>query len=410
MNDLNSETRRIYAGAFASFSAELTGDSLMAEAELATGLNDWGGRRWGEERFRHELHLLCSSIEAEAELSELGRTRGHSRLLTMLISRLRYLAYRSAHTGLDQQQIKRPLVGSGLPRAGTTFLHTLLGQDPSIRSPRHWEVALNVPPPEPKTYEDDVRAEIFDELLAFQGLDDPALSRLKPIYAVQPEECVFLHETAVGSMNAAYFRVPSFIRSRSPDMSYHYNWQIGVMQMLQSRFDNPRWSLKSASHLFSWNELLMAFPDACLYVNHRDPAKVVPSVANLHLLFRRVFSDDPGDLHKVAGQQMAVYARAVNAHVDWRQNNPDGPRVVDIHFSDLTARPLEAVAQIYDAFDMTLDATVIDRINRFVEIDHHGKKPARKYGLTEYGLTEKAIEDAFGKYIDYFNIKRENRG
>ena len=409
MHELEIETRHIYAGALKPFVGKISSESLMAEAELATGLNDWGGSRWGEDRFRHDLDLLCSAMEDEATLSALGRTRGHSRLLTMLISRLRYLDYRSAHPGLDGQQIRRPLIGVGLPRAGTTFLHDLLSQDPSIRSPRHWEAALNVPPPEPKTYDNDVRIKVFDELLAYQGFDDPALSRLKPIYASQPEECVFFHETAVGTMIAAYFRVPSFMRSRSNDMSYFYDWQIGQMQMLQSAFDRPQWALKSPAHLFSWNELLLAFPDACLYFNHRDPAKVVPSVADLHILFRQVFSDVPLDRHKVARQQLAVWSHAVDAHVAWRENNPDGPRVIDIHFSDLIARPMDAVRSIYDGFELKLDAAASDRMNRFLEIDHHGKKPARKYGLAEYGLTEQMIEDAFGKYIDYFNIKRESR-
>src|SRR3546814_8200092 len=90
-----------------------------------SGLSDWGGARWDEDRFRHDLALLCGEIEVKSDLTAIGRSRTHSRLLTMLVSRLRYLDARKAAAGVDAERVVAPLIGSGMPRAGTTFLHGL---------------------------------------------------------------------------------------------------------------------------------------------------------------------------------------------------------------------------------------------------------------------------------------------
>ena len=37
------------------------------------------------------------------------------------------------------------------------------------------------------------------------------------------------------------------------------------------------------------------------------------------------------------------------------------------------------------------------------------KGPARPYTLAEFGLSEEAVEAAFGRYLDHFGIKLEKR-
>jgi len=59
----------------------------------------------------------------------------------MLVTRLRSIARRAARGGAAAAPIVAPLIGTGLPRTGTTFLHGLLSCDPAHRSVRAWEAA-----------------------------------------------------------------------------------------------------------------------------------------------------------------------------------------------------------------------------------------------------------------------------
>src|SRR5206468_11173209 len=108
-----------------------------------------------------------------------------------------------------------------------------------------------------------------------------------------------------------FFNVPTFAE-KARSRSSAYRWQIGVMQLLQSRFAGSRWSLKAPGHLFTWTEMLMAFPDARVYVNHRDPAKVIPSIASLFMGMRDLYSDRGSDPAQVAQQQLAAWSHAVD--------------------------------------------------------------------------------------------------
>lgn len=396
----------LYAAALKGYSTAYSGTSLMRDAERVTGLSDWGGKRWGEDAFRHDFALLCQSIEATAEVTPLGRDRGHSRLFTMLVSRLRYIDARNATAGVDDQRIVAPLVGTGLPRAGTTFLHGLLAQDPGNRVARSYEAAIPVPIP---TANGDARLDLYQEILGYQGLLDGAITSIHPHYSNQPDECIFLQEGDCGSLYNVYWNVPEYQAAIAGKTPGAFRWQIGVMQYLQAIQPGGRWALKAPGHLFCWDEMRMAFPDAQIYVNHRDPGKVIPSITSLFMALRRLFSETGSDPKLVGLGQLAGWAHAMNAYTDWRSGAGRAENVADIHFADLTARPIETVAALYDRFRIRFTGAAREAMLRHLETDHHGKGPARVYTLAEFGMDEAAIEGAFARYIDHFGIKRENR-
>jgi hypothetical protein len=395
-----------YAAAIKGYSAPFSGAALLHAAEMATGLSDWGGRRWDEEAFRHDFSLLCEAIEATAEVSPVGRDRSHSRLFTMLVSRLRYIDARNATYGVDDQRIVAPLIGTGLPRAGTTFLHGLLAQDPANRVIRSFEAAIPVPIP---TSQGDARHALFHDILDFQGLLDGAIASIHPHASDQPDECIFAQEGDCGSLYTVYWNVPDYqaaIVNKNPSA---FRWQVGLMQYLQAIQPGGRWALKAPGHLFCWTEMRMAFPDAHLYVNHRDPGKVIPSLASLYMALRGIFSDTGSDPAQVGPDQLMGWSYAVNAYTDWRSGDGRDANVADIQFADLTARPIETVASLYDRFDIRFTDAAKEAMLRHMETDHHGKGPARTYTLAEFGIDEAAVEAAFGRYIDHFGINRETR-
>lgn len=395
-----------YTASFAGWQGTFAADTLMDQAERLTGLSDWGGQRWEEERFRHDFGLLCAGIEATGQVTALGRRRSHARLMTMLVSRLRYLDARSHAAGVDTERIVAPLIGTGMPRAGTTFLHGILAQDPALRVARAFEAVIPVPLP---CADGDMRSVIYEDLLTFQGMTDAHMRSMHPFGAELPEECLFLQEGACTGFFGGLWNVPEFMAAVADKTPLAYSWQIGVMQYLQSQESGGRWALKTPAHIMAWDDMRLAFPDALVYVNHRDPGKVVPSMASLMAALRGLFSDQALDLAEIGQEQLAIWSQAMNAYGAWRDGPGRDGRVVDIVFSDLIADPLVVVGELYETFGLRLTEEAHSRMQRHLEVDHHGKGLQRAYTLEEFGMSDADVEAAFGAYIDQFGIKRERQ-
>jgi hypothetical protein len=397
-----------FAGALQPYAERFTADRLTVEAEAATGCSDWGGAQFGESAFRERLATLCRTLEAEAELSPQGRSRAHARLHVMLCSRLRYLAWRAQHPAASGPLLS-PLIGTGLPRAGTTFLHNLLAQDPQNLSATAAEAAISVPPPGQSSEADEARAELYQQILVFQGYTAAEITSIHPFGADMPEECIFLQEGACSSLYSALFNVPSFAGAAAQALGDAYRWQIAQMQALQHDRPAARWVLKAPSHLSGWEMMALAFPDAKVFLNHRDPGKVIPSIASLFVKLRGLYSDAPQDLEALGRQMLAMWSNALDQVSRWRADHPDF-RVVDIQYLDLIADPMATVEALYAAFELELSPSARGRMARFLDQDHHAKAPRRAYGLADYGLTEADIEASFGDYLARYGVAREPRG
>ena len=165
-------------------------EQMIAEAERATGLADWGG-----DDFREPLRILTTALNDEAELHAEGERIASRHLHDVLCGRLRMAEDRKRFPGIANEKIVAPVFVIGLPRAGTTFLHNLLTQDPNSRAPATWEIMYPSPPPERATWRDDARIAQCQAKLQDIGFLDEGLKAIHPFGAKRPEECNFIWNT-----------------------------------------------------------------------------------------------------------------------------------------------------------------------------------------------------------------------
>jgi hypothetical protein len=402
-SDANLEA--IYAGAFAPYDRPLRAGELMEEAARAVGVADWGGKRWGEDGFRKRLHALCESLETESNLSPIGRTRAHGRLHTMLCSRLRMIQWRK--DGAAERPIVKPLIGTGLARAGTSFLHQLLAQDPENQSASTAESTCPVPPPGDPVV-DAERQALTTRMLDFQGLLSPEVEAVHPFAADAPDECSSIQEHACSTLYLAFWNVPSFLKGANADVDDLLEWEKGVLQVLQSQRSAARWVLKWPDYLQHWDAMWTAFPDAMVFLNHRDPAKTIASAGSLLTTFRGLNSHSVLD-PKLLGPAMLAGTMAHMDHVaKWRAAHPQ-VTVVDVHYKQLVADPIGEVERLYASFGLSLTPRARERMESFLKINRHGQGKAHRYDLADIGLDEAMVEEICGKYIDTFGIARERR-
>lgn len=407
-NDKASDLGQAYAATFEPFDEAMDSDALIAEAGRATGLSDLGGKPMGEPGFRKRLAALCTSLENESQLTPLGTTRAHARVLAMLISRLRTVDYVRQSSVFPE--ISAPLIGTGMPRSGTSFLQALLAQDPENLVPRTGHAMVPIPPPGVLADEAD-RMDLVQRMLTFQGLDSDEVNAVHPFAPDAEDEDVLFQEAACGGLFQAFFNIPSFMGAFQPHYDELFSWQKQLMQIIQSSQSGKRWVLKAPEYMGQIDLVRRMYPDGMIFVNHRDPARVVASIASLYVTFQSLNSVNAPPPEYLGPPMLEGQARALKAYEDWRAANPD-VKVLDIHYKSLVADPIGTAESLYSDFGLKLADEARDSMTNFLSVNRHGQASSgvkHSYSLADFGVTEDMIEETFGNYIDRNGIERERR-
>jgi hypothetical protein len=379
-------------------------DSLLQTARKSTGLTDFG-----HDRFRDPLARLVESLETEAQLTILGRMIARRDLLRLLEFRLRHAELRKQHPEIEYERVEKPLFILGMPRTGTSILHELMAQDPQNRVPMSWEVMFPFPPPEAASYDSDPRIAQVDEHLS--GVDRliPDFKKMHPMSAQLPQECAAITQFEFASMIwHTSNRVPRYEKwFESADQRSVYEAHKRFLQMLQWKAPGERWVLKSPQHLWTLEALLAVYPDARIVQNHRDPLKVVASLASLIATLRSLAMEE-------------VDAREIGR--DWTQRLASGlehatrvrdeaklpeSQILDIPFREFMADEISMVRKIYDHFGMEYTAEAERRMRAFLAANAADKHGRHSYDLSAAGLDEATERKRYAAYQERFGIPSE---
>ena len=161
-------------------SRRLSPDDLIETAKRRTGLHDFG-----DGDFREPLARLLESCWRDARLNVIGNIALRSDVLRILRNRLLLQRDRRLHPEIAHHEIRSPLFVLGLPRTGTTFLHTLLSSDPQNRAPLTWEV---MEPSPPTNAEKHRRIRRTSQNLACLEWMAPNFRQLHPVGARLPQD------------------------------------------------------------------------------------------------------------------------------------------------------------------------------------------------------------------------------
>jgi sulfotransferase family protein len=375
----------------------LDADRLLAATSRGTGLDDFG-----DPSFREPLDRLVGSLESEARLNLIGRIAARGELAGMLTNRLLLERDRRRYPAIADQTIRRPLVITGLPRSGSTFLHGLLAQDPASRVPLHWELRFPSPPPERSTRDSDPRIERAARDIRWFFRLAPQFRKIHPVGARLPEECVVMLSHSFLSFEfSSNWSVPSYQAwLERQDLVPAYRFHRRFLQHLQSADARDRWLLKAPPHLPGLRALCTVYPDVNVIVTHRDPLEVVASVASLHVVLRRTFSRavDPLAVGPEVSRMLAGDIERGFAARDGGCAPPE--QFFDVWYGQLMEDPLAVVRRIYRHFDLPLSGDVEARMATYLAThpkDRHGR---HVYTLGEFGLDPDVERARYRAYWD----------
>jgi Sulfotransferase family len=383
-------------------------DDLIQQAERVTGLRDWGGEQYFDREFRELLKAMLYSLEHESALTDQGRRGAELRLAAALEARLKLISDRARWPQITREQIVRPMFILGLPRSGSTFLHNLMAQDPANRVPQTWEMMLPSPPPTPTDRHADSRIARSESILTAMGLLHPDILALHPFGARQPEECHLMMEIMLlGDNLPACWRMPTFNKQRAAtDLLLGYRTHRMVLQNLQFRHRGERVLLKNPGHVFYLPLLLSVYPDALLVLTHRDPAKVIPSVAALLVAMRKASSNDVAPREKIAMGNLRAFANGLTQTIEFRQQPGMNERFCDVNFQQLICNPIATVESLYAHFRIELSGQAREAMRRWLD-DPVNHTPKGRHMLADCGLDEARVDDAFHDYMLHYGVARE---
>ncbi len=376
--------------------------SLEADALHRAAQRRAGSTSYGEWSFAEPLERLLKSYHDEAKLTTRGRITVREYLVSLLDNLLRMEAERAATPAIEQQRIHAPVFIIGLPRTGTTHLHGLISEDPANRTPLTWEVMY---PAAARNAASVARAR--SQTAARLGWADrlaPEFMRIHPIAADLPQECIAITAQVFMSIQ---FHTTHDVASyqdwfESAPQKLAFDFHHRFLQHLQAKSPGDRWVMKAPGHLFALEGLLARYPDARIVHTHRDPLRVMASMASHATVLRRAFSDSADPKH-IAADWADRWARALDNFLAVRDRAP-ASQFLDVSFESIESDPLDAVERVYDFLRWPLTDAARTAMQNFLAANPKNKHGVHSYTLEQFGLSRAAQTIRFRNYCQRFQI------
>jgi hypothetical protein len=377
--------------------------SLDENSILDEALGKAGRSRFDDDSFLTPMRVLLHSLDEEANLNPAGRFSMRTRVVDLLVNRLRLEEYLDRHPEIRDEVIGAPMVIVGLPRTGTTMLHRLLSCDPKTNAVAWWENRNPAPFPGTKWGEPDPRIAVAHEQVRAILEAVPDLAAIHPWDPEGPDEEILLLEhsfysTTPGSM-ANVPAYDSWVKQQDQTAAYLYlelMLKFLQWQKRQAGRAGERWVLKTPHHLGFMEYLFKVFPGARVIQTHRDPLQTIPSVTSMCYSLWRLACDDPDPL--VLGKFCKKHYGAALAHcMKVRDSMPEG-RFIDVDYRAVVRDAVGEVHRIYDFIGSEIALATEKEMRWWVEENRRDKRAPHEYTLEKFGFTEEELRREFAEY------------
>ena len=350
----------------------------------------------GEDDFIEPLSILLSDHNNKSKFNTSGHFLMQQQILNQLKNRSKLYQFVNKR---NLSKVSGPVIVSGLPRSGTTFLFDLLQCDTNFRAPLTWEIfemmpiANTMPIKLLKIFKTKLKLRVIKTLI-------PKLINMHPMDANLPEECQQIMSIDFKSIFWAYSaNVPEYEAFlKTCDYSSAILWHSRFLQALETVHKPKNWLLKDPCHIQHIPEILKIYPDARFIFIHRDPLEVIPSISSLTSHLRAPFTKNINKA-EIGQKALSFWKNAIDSFISDRSLIPK-KQVIDISFNNLIVDPLKNISLIYKAFGLYLNIenqeTMQQYLNKQKKISKH------QYTYDEFGLEADIIKASFKKYIDMY--------
>ena len=372
---------------------------LMAEASRQTGLTDFGPSDW----FTVPLAIQVQAINAEAQLSESGAVVQRARLVGALANRLRLFRALRDHPEIAEWPIEVAGVLLGLSRSGTTMMHRLLNSVPQVTAVKWWETHYPAP------FDDETRGEPVARRAAAQSVFDHMLATIPDLMSIHPmsldhvdEEITILDQSFMCTTPESFLWIPTYAKwLETADHQPAYDELVLWLRYLQWQDparEGAAWVLKTPNHIAATEAAMKAFPDATFIMTHRDPVRAIPSYCSMVSSLYRMSSEEV-DLEAIGQHWQHRWSSALRQLFALRDADPAvDARFLDLMYEDIVADPMAQVEAVYRRMGKTIRPEDEAVMRAWLTSNARDNRPAHKYRLEAFGLSEESLKEAFAFY------------
>jgi hypothetical protein len=376
---------------------------LSPDDLIATALHITKQTSFDDTEVLEGFRLLLDDYRRNDNLTLVGRLGLRSDTLRRMTNHLDVQGLFQQHPEVGEVPIHRPLFIVGFLRTGTTLLHRLLAQDPAAHAPPLWQL-LKPLPLNVRARELKQRVRSARNLVALSDMLVPQLRAIHEIEADQPEECVF----------ALSHSLLHYTRSHTPgyqhwllqtEQTANYQHYRRALQALRWQQPERRLILKTPYHMWMLNDLLTAFPDACIVQTHRDPRKMFPSLCSLIVAVRRIHERHV-DHAQIAQEWKALCLEGLERMTTIRDARGDS-QFYDLDYQSLVSNPLEAIHGLYNHFGIPLGDAAKQRMETWLHTNLRPRTKPHRYSADLFQLDEAELLRDFEHYIHRYDVRLE---
>ncbi len=378
--------------------------ALDAEEMIATALKRAGRSDFSDRSFVEPLKRLMAAYDAEGDPSVFGRYSMRFDVMRSLKNLLHFDAIEEARCDFLSRPITQPIFITGLPRSGTTFLHTLLAQDKGVATPLSWQMVYPFPS-RTGLFGASLRKMWIETQFRLMRFLAPELNELHPISADAPQECTDITAQVFQSLRFdSMYRVPSYqswLEKHGHLNAYRFHRRF--LQHLDAQKPGRRWILKSPDHVFALNAIRAVYPDVRIVFLHRDPVSVLASVAKLTEVLRRPFARGI-DLMEIGRQVSSSWIDGSNRMIAAAANSRD---ILHLHYGHVVSAPIEAAETLFRHCGLVLRDDAKARMRAWLDRLPRGGNGQKRYNLATFGLDADVLRAQFARYTDTFGVELE---
>lgn len=385
----------------------LEAGAVIEQASQETGLSDFGEDGWQE-----RLEVTLEGLREDAELSPMGKLSAFAQLSSFLKNRLLLVDLWKRHPECLEVELEPPVLIAGLPRSGTTHLHSLIGADPKFRALPWWEALEPVlaEREKPGPGEEDPRIARAAAGIAFRDMAMPHFNAMHEMTVDHIHEeihllaidfaTVFMENLGIGL--GPTYRDYYLAHDQAP----HYRFLEKVLKTLSWLRGGKRWILKSPQHLEQLAVIAEVFPESTVAITHRDPVSTVASFSTMISYSSRLGAKqvDPVRLGHYWADRIETFLQRC---VDQRDALPP-ERSVDVLFHEYMGNEVDTVSKIYALAGVPFDDESRAAIARYQEDHPRGRFGRVRYDLADFDLDADALRERFRFYTDRFPVRLES--
>ncbi len=382
----------------------LDANALLAAAEAATGLSDWG-----DPTFRERFGLAVDLIRS-ADMDEAGEVLAAANCHWLLTDRLRFFDDHRRY-GLADEAIERPLFVTGEPRSGTTLLHALLSVDPDARALRFWEVMHPSPPPglagpdDPRRAQADAEWREINARLPHWLKSHPYNDMLGD--GLPEDERTWAFDFRVLTPTA-WWRVPMGMKIAGLPIDPPAQNRIHKMMLQAIQHGRPRrkWVLKGF-HAARFAAFFDTYPDARVLYIHRDPVQSIASRIKMaaDLTEELTGSVDMAEISRIhtAAGRAGFQALMDNAMID-------DPRIHHVRYADFVKDQVAVIRDFYAFAGYDLSAEAEAAMRHYLATNRGDRYGKFVYSTDLIDGDVAALHEEFASYRARFGLEIEKRG